>query len=215
MTQVSTIRVVTVDDHDLLRHGLRLAIESVQDIEVVGEAPSGCDALELCARLSPDVVLMDLMMPEMDGVTAIRELRRMNPNIKAIALTSFVDDALVHAALSAGAVSYLMKNISLDELTSAIRKAYAGESMLSSEATQALVHAASTPPPPQYPLTLREKEVLTMMADGRSNQEISQTLNIGLSTVKKHVSSILEKMGTVSRTEAVIMAIRHKLVELA
>jgi two-component system, NarL family, response regulator LiaR len=214
MTQLSTIRVVAVDDHDLLRSGLRLVIDTVSDIELVGEASSGREAVTLCAQVHPDVVLMDLIMSDIDGVTAIKQIRDVNPNIKIIALTSFVEDALVLAALNAGAVSYVVKNISVDELTSAIRKAYMGESTLSSEATNALIHAATVPPLPDYALTFREKQVLAMMVSGQGNLEIAQTLNIGLSTVKKHVSSILRKMDTVSRTEAVIMAIKHKLVEL-
>jgi NarL family two-component system response regulator LiaR len=213
MEQVKIIRVLAVDDHDLLRSGLRLVIDTVPDIELVGEASTGSEAIELCARLNPDVVLMDLMMPEMDGISAIQRIRQSHTNIHIIALTSFVDEALVTSALNAGAVSYLLKNVSIDELTSAIRKAYTGETILSSEATHALVYAATRPQPPEYNLTLREKQVLGMMVNGHSNLEISQTLSIGLSTVKKHVSSILRKMDTVSRTEAVIIAIRYNLVD--
>jgi two-component system, NarL family, response regulator LiaR len=212
MMSVSTIRVVTVDDHDLLRQGLRMAIETLPDVALIGEASNGREAVALCVQLCPDVVLMDLKMPEMDGVTATMQIHELAPDIKIIALTTFVDDKRVQAALRAGVVSYLMKNVSIAELASAIRRAYHGETTLSPEATQALVQAASQPAP-QYPLTAREKQVLELLAKGYSNTEIGHALNIGASTVKKHVSSILEKMGTVSRTEAVITAIRHKLVE--
>lgn len=213
MTQVSTIRVVTVDDHDLLRNGLRLVMNIVPDIELVGEACGGREAIDVCEREKPDVVLMDLIMPDMDGVTAIREIHERCPDIRIIALTSFVENALVLSALNAGAFSYLLKNVSVDELTSAIRKVHAGEASLSPEATQALIEAATLPPPPQFPLTSQEKRVLSLMVSGYSNLEISHALNIGLSTVKKHVSSILRKMDTDSRTQAVIIAIKYKLVD--
>jgi DNA-binding NarL/FixJ family response regulator len=212
MTQTPSIRLVIVDDHDMLRGGLALFIRTCADLQLVGEASSGKEALDVCARLQPDVVLMDLMMPEMDGISAIQLLRDRFPSIKTIALSSFADENLVPAALNAGAISYLLKNSSVDALASAIRDAYAGKVTLAPEAAQALVSAAHRPNVPSYPLSMREQEVLSLLVNGLTNIEIAEKLVIGVSTVKKHVSSIFAKLGVNSRSEAVALALRHHLV---
>jgi NarL family two-component system response regulator LiaR len=212
MTQTTPIRLLIVDDHEMLRGGLALFIQTCPDMLLVGEASSGEEALEACQRLQPDVVLMDLMMPEMDGVTAIRLIREQFPSIQIIALSSFSDESLVASVLSAGATSYLLKNISIQALSSAIRDASVGKATLAPEAAQALVNAAHRPTAPSYPLSKREQEVLALMVQGLSNGEIAAHLFIGISTVKKHVSSIFTKFGVSSRAEAVALAIRHHLV---
>jgi len=212
MTQTQVIRLVIVDDHDLLRSGLALYIQTCQDLLLVGEASSGKEALEVCERLQPDIVLMDLMMPETDGITAIRLLRERFPLIRTIALSSFADETLVPSALAAGAISYILKNTSVDALASAIRDAYVGKVTLAPEAAQALVNAAQRPTVPNYPLSAREREVLELLVEGMTNTEIAERLIIGTSTVKKHVSSIFAKFGVTSRAEAVALALRHHLV---
>jgi NarL family two-component system response regulator LiaR len=212
MTQTQVIRLVIVDDHDMLRSGLALYIQTCQDLLLVGEASSGKEALEVCERLQPDIVLMDLMMPETDGITAIRLLRERFPLIRTIALSSFADETLVPSALAAGAISYILKNTSVDALASAIRDAYVGKVTLAPEAAQALVNAAQRPTVPNYPLSAREREVLELLVEGMTNTEIAERLIIGTSTVKKHVSSIFAKFGVTSRAEAVALALRHHLV---
>lgn len=212
MVQARTIRVLIADDHDMLRSGLAVFIETCHDIKLVGEAANGLEAIEVCSQVQPDVILMDLLMPEMDGITATRLIRQQFPNIKVVALTSYTDEALVQAALNAGVISYLVKSISIDALGDAIRDAYAGKATLAREATQALVNAAQRPPAPIYRLSKREHEVLTLIVQGKSNREIAHCLTVGVSTVKKHVSNILTKLNTNSRTEAVAIAVRHNLV---
>jgi len=196
----------------MLRSGLALFIQTCPDLSLVGEASTGQQAIEECQRLQPDVVLMDLIMPEMDGVTAIQHIRKHFPAIQVIALSSFVDEGLVSSALSAGAISYLLKNTSIDGLANAIRDASNGKATLAPEAAQALVNAAHRPPIPNYPLSNREQEVLTLMVQGLSNNEIAENLIIGVSTVKKHVSSVFAKLGVTSRAEAVALAVRYHLV---
>jgi two-component system, NarL family, response regulator LiaR len=212
MTETRSIRLVIVDDHDMLRGGLALFIQTCPDLQLVGEASSGKEALEVCQRLQPDIVLMDLKMPEMDGITAIRMLRDTFPSIRTIALSSFADENLVPSALSAGAIGYLLKNTSVDALATAIRDAYIGKVTLAPEAAQALVNAAQRPTVPNYPLSAREQEVLGLLVNGLTNTEIAEQLVIGTSTVKKHVSSVFAKLGVTSRSEAVALAMRHHLV---
>ncbi len=210
-SQSSAIRVLIVDDHDMLRSGLALFIQTLPDLLLVGEAGSGLEAIAQCARLQPDIVLMDLRMPEMDGVVATRQIREQFPSIKIIALSSFADEHLVTSALNAGVISYLIKNASIEALANAIRDAYVGKATLAPEATLALANAAQRPTMPSYTLSKRETEVLRLMFDGKSNYEISECLTISLSTVKKHVSSILAKLEVDSRTEAVSLAVRYHL----
>jgi|SRR5215207_3500845 len=212
MTQTQVIRVLIADDHDMLRSGLALFIQTHQDLLLVGEATTGNEAVDACQRLHPDVILMDLMMPQMDGVTAIRMIREQFRTIQIIALSSFADEDLVTAALNAGAISYLLKNASIDGLANAIRDAYYGKATLAPEAAQALVNAAHRPVLPNVPLSRREQEVLVLMVKGLSNAEIAERMFIGISTVKKHVSNIFTKFSVTNRAEAVALAVRHHLV---
>ena len=208
------IKVAIVDDHAVVRSGLTAFLSVYDDLELVGEAAGGAQAVEFCRRVCPDVVLMDLVMPGMDGAAATKVIRDECPQTQVLALTSFKEDDLVQAALQAGAIGYLLKNISGHELASAIREAYAGRPTLAPEATQALIHVATAAKeePIGADLTKRELEMLRMVVDGMSNPEIAQKLYLSRSTVKFHVSNILMKLGATSRTEAVSIALRSGLV---
>ncbi len=208
----SRIRVMVVDDHTMVRRGLATFLKVFDDLELVGEAPSGQEAIQLSEKLHPDVVLMDMVMPDMDGAAATRMIRKQSSSIQVIALTSFKEEILVQSALQAGAIGYLLKDVSADELVQAIRAAHAGRSTLSPEAAQALVHAASQPPAPGLDLTEREREVLALMVEGLNNTQIAARLTVSPSTVKSHVSNILSKLGVASRTEAVSLALRNRII---
>ena len=206
------IRVLLVDDHTMVRRGLATFLKVFDDLELAGEAENGQIAIQLCAKLQPDVVLMDMVMPDMDGATATRAIRQQFPNVQVIALTSFKEEELVKSALEAGAIGYLLKDVSADELVRAIRSAQAGRATLSPEAAQALVHAASQLPAPGSDLTSREREVLALMIEGWNNTQIAGKLTVSSSTIKSHVSSILAKLGVASRTEAVTLALRNRII---
>jgi NarL family two-component system response regulator LiaR len=206
------IRVMLVDDHTMVRRGLATFLKAFDDLELAGEAENGRTAIQLCAKQQPDVILMDMVMPDMDGATATRSIRQQFPRVQVIALTSFKEVELVKSALEAGAIGYLLKDISADELVKAIRAAHAGRATLSPEAAQTLVHAASQPAPPGSDLTEREREVLALMVEGLNNTQIAGRLTVSPSTVKSHVSNILSKLGVASRTEAVSLALRNGLV---
>jgi len=212
MVQSKSIRVLLVDDHALVRRGLSTFLVAFDDLELAGEAASGEEAVQLCAQLQPDVVLMDLMMPGMNGVTATRLIAERRPHPQIIALTSFHEADLVQGALQAGAISYLLKNITAEELAAAIRAAHAGRATLAPEATQALVQGLASPLLPGCELTSRERDVLALMAHGLNNTEIADRLTISRSTVKFHVSSILSKLSVATRTEAVALAMQHHLL---
>jgi NarL family two-component system response regulator LiaR len=201
-----------VDDHAVVRSGLSAFLMAFEGLELVGEAGSGEEALRLCEQDQPDVVLMDLVMPGMDGVQTTRAIRERFPQVQVIALTSFPEEDLVQGALRAGALSYLLKNVSAQELASAIQAAHAGRPTLAPEATQALIHAANHPPEPGDDLTAREREVLALMVDGLHNSDIAERLVVSRSTVKSHVSNILSKLGVSSRAEAISLALRRHLV---
>lgn len=204
------IRVLIADDHAVVRSGLGTFLLAYDDLELVGEASTGVEAVCLCEQLQPDVVLMDLSMPEMDGVAATRLIRKQCPHAQVIALTSFREEEMVRQVLEAGAIGYQLKNISVDDLAAAIRAAHAGRPTLAPEATAALIHTALHTTPDGHDLTPREREVLALMSEGLNNRQIAQQLVVSKSTVKFHVSSILAKLGATSRTEAVASALKAK-----
>lgn len=213
MKENQRIRVMLVDDHAVVRSGLSTFLMTCEDMELVGEASDGKRALEMCPRVKPDVVLMDLVMSGMDGATATRLIRETCPDIQVIALTSFKEQELVQGALQAGAIGYLLKDISAAELANAIRAAYAGKPTLAPEAAQVLIQATRLPAEKiGFDLTEREREVLGLMVQGLNNNDIAGRLVVSRSTVKFHVSSILSKLRCASRTEAVALALQHKLV---
>ncbi len=213
MTEDSTIRVMIVDDHAVVRSGLAGFLEAYDDLEFCGEASSGDIAVLMCEQYNPDVVMMDLVMPGMDGAEATMAIREKCPSIQVIALTSFKDEHLVQRALQAGAIGYLLKNISADDLAQAIRAAMEGRPTLAPEAAQVLIEATTKPPQMGHDLTPREMEVLALMIEGLSNPQIAERLVISHSTVKFHVSSILSKLGVSSRTEAVSVALQNNLLD--
>ncbi len=215
MTESTPIRVMLVDDHDMVRRGLAVFLKVKADLELVGEARDGEEAVRMCGQVRPDVILMDLKMPKMDGAEATQIIRERWPQVQVIALTSFQEKELVQDVLQAGAISYLLKNVSDDALAEAIRAAHAGRPTLAPEATQALIQAtlsASQGPAPGHDLTPREREVLALMAEGLNNPEIAERLTVSRSTAAAHVSSILSKLGAVNRAEAISLAFRYKLV---
>lgn len=205
------IRVMLVDDHAMVRRGLATFLMVFDDFKLVGEAESGVDAIRLCGEVLPDVILMDMVMPEMDGASATRAIRQQFPQVQVLALTSFKEGELIKNALEAGAIGYLLKDVSADELARAIRAAHAGRATLSPEAAQALVETANQPPAPGIDLTEREREVLSLMIEGLNNTQIAGKLTVSPSTVKSHVSNILSKLGVASRTEAVTLALRSRI----
>lgn len=206
-----TIRVLLVDDHTVVRQGLRMFLSLDSELTIVGEAVNGADALQKAHDLQPNVILMDLMMPVMDGITAIGILRRDLPDIEIIALTSVLEDASVFNAMRAGATGYLLKDTEADELRRAIKAAAAGQVQLSPQAAARLLREVPAPDSPEQ-LTERETDVLRLLAQGLANKEIAAALGIGEKTVKTHVSNILGKLGVVSRTQAALYAARIGLV---
>lgn len=206
------IRVMLVDDHPMVLQGLTTFLKAFDDLQLVGEAESGEEAIQLSAEILPDVILMDMSLPVMDGVAATRAIRQQFPQIQIIALTSFKEGKLIKKALEAGAISYLLKDASADDLVRAIRSAHAGLSTLSPEIAQTLVRNANELPAPGFDLTEREREVLTIMSEGLNNIQIAGRLTVSPSTIKSHVSHILSKLGVTSRTEAVALALRNHII---
>jgi len=206
------IRVMLVDDHTMVRRGLATFLKVFDDLQLAGEAENGAESVQLCAKVLPDVILMDMVMPGMDGVSATRAIRQQFPMVQVIALTSFKEGELIKNALEAGAVGYLLKDVTADELAKAIRSVHSGRAALSPEASQILVQMVNQPPAPGLDLTEREREVLSLMIEGSSNSQIAQKLKVSSSTIKSHVSNILSKLGASSRTEAVALALRNHIV---
>ncbi|MEI7772653.1 MAG: response regulator transcription factor [Chloroflexales bacterium] len=214
---MEAITVMLIDDHRVVRQGLRDFLELQDDIEVVGEASSGADGVQLARDLLPDVVLMDLVMPGIDGVETTRQLKTVSPSSKVIVLTSFSDDNKVFPAIKAGAISYLLKDISPEELAHAIRAAQRNEAVLHPEVAAKLMQEFSAPrsdSPPVDQLTPREMDVLRLVAKGMSNKEIADTLIISEKTTKTHLSNILSKLHLADRTQVAIYALRKRLVPM-
>jgi two-component system, NarL family, response regulator LiaR len=207
------IKVMLVDDHAVVRSGLGAVLQSYDDVTLVGEAGNGQEALQVCERAKPDVILMDILMPIMDGVAATEAIHTKWPDIRIIALTSYKEKDMVEGALKAGAMSYLLKNVSAEELLGAIRGAMTGQPKLSPEAAQVLIQEIKKPSTPAYDLTDREKEILVLMVEGLPNTGIADRLVVSRSTVKFHVSNVLSKLGVATRTEAVALALKHNLVK--
>ncbi len=214
MTTNTAIRVMLVDDHDMVRRGLATFLMAKPDLELVGEAADGTEALEVCAEVQPDVILMDLVMPGMDGAATTKAIRQQWPQVQVIALTSFQEKRLIKEALEAGAIGYLLKNVTVEELSAAIRSAHAGQSALAPEAIQALLQddVDTTETVPDYALTNREMEVLVLLVEGLTNRQIAERLFVSRATSKAHVSHILEKLEVSNRAEAISLALRGKLV---
>ncbi len=212
MIQGDPIKVLLVDDHAVVRSGLGAFLMAFDDLELIAEASSGEQAVAYCQRFHPDVVLMDLKMPGIGGAEATRRIREHWPDTQVVALTSFKEEELVESVMQAGAIGYLLKNVSADELAAAIRAANSGEPTLAAEAAQVLIQSTRHPRKLGYDLTDREREVLALMIEGMSNPDIAETLIVSRSTVKFHVSNILSKLNADSRTEAVALALQHDLV---
>ena len=214
---METINVMLIDDHRVVRQGLRDFLELQGDIEVIGEASSGEEGVQLARELLPDVVLMDLVMPGIDGVETTRRVKAASPSSKVIVLTSFADDDKVFPAIKAGAISYLLKDISPEDLAHAIRAAQRNEAVLHPEVAAKLMQEFSAPRPNEAPvdqLTPREMDVLRLVAKGKSNKEIADNLVISEKTVKTHISNILSKLHLADRTQVAIYALRQRLVPM-
>jgi NarL family two-component system response regulator LiaR len=204
------IRVLLVDDHGVVRQGVRRFLELQPDIDVVGEADNGRGLVELVQESRADVVLMDIVMPEVDGIDAIRGLHRDSPGTRVLVLSSFADDAQVFAAVQAGAAGYLLKDVRPDDLAAAIRQVHAGRTVLHPDAAARLVERTQEP---GAAFTGRERDVLKLLTEGLANKEIARRLLISDKTVKTHVSSILQKLGVQDRTQAAVIAVRQRLVD--
>ena len=210
--QLNPIRVMIVDDHLLVRDGLRLLVSSFDDLEVVAVADDGEQAVALCRQVQPDVILMDIVMPTMDGPTATALIRESFPQVQILALTSFIEEDLVRRSIGAGAIGYLLKNVSADELAGAIRAAYDGRSSIDTAAMRILVQSTRQSPPLGHDLTKRERQVLALLTDGLTNKEIAERLALSPATVRVYVSNILSKLGVSNRTAAATLALQHNLV---
>lgn len=212
MNPQNPIRVLIADDHLMVRDGLKVFLSIYKDIDVIGEAEDGQQAVDLCPELKPDVILMDILMPNMDGPTATEVIRRECPTIQVIALTSFAEKEMIQRALQAGAIGYLLKDVHADKLAQAIREAHQGRATIDSAVAKVLVESADQPSKPVYDLTDREREILGLLVEGKTNVEIAEELTLSPGTVRFHVSNILSKLGASNRTEAVSKALQNGLV---
>lgn len=213
MEQNKPIRVLIVDDHLMVRDGLKVFLSVHEDIVVVGEAEDGQQAMDLCHESKPDVILMDILMPNMDGPTATEYIRAECPSIQVIALTSFTEKEMVQRSIQAGAIGYLLKDVRADKLAQAIREAHGGRAIIDSAAAQVLVESSSQPQEIGHDLTKREREVLVLLVEGKTNRELAEALCLSQGTVRFHVSNILSKLGAGNRTEAVSIALQMGLME--
>lgn len=213
MITTNLIHILLVDDHLMVRRGLAAMLSVYDDLELVGETGDAAEAVSLCVQLQPDVVLMDLLLPGMDGATATETIRRRFPAIQVLALTSFRDDELLRRVIQAGAIGYLLKNVGAEELATAIRAARAGQPTLAPEALPALLQVVAHAAGPGADLTVREREVLALMVKGLSNAAIAEQLALSLSTTRTHVSNILAKLGVATRAAAVAQAVQQHLVD--
>lgn len=214
MSEKNKIKVMVVDDHPLVRHGIKTVFEAYDNIFLVAEAENGKEAVEMYEKYRPDIVLMDMVMPVLDGVEATSQLVKRWPDVKIIALTSFNDKDLIKKSLKAGAVSYILKNVTGARLVKTIKDAYKGKSTLSSYATKVLLSELREVAKEAIKLTKREKEILALIVEGLSNKQIAKRLFLSNSTIQFHVSNILSKLGVSKRTEAVYLALKQKLVKL-
>jgi NarL family two-component system response regulator LiaR len=212
MSESKPIKVMIVDDHPVVRNGLKAMLLALDDMDLAGEAGSGRETLARCRESLPDVILMDMVMPGMDGVETTRAVLDQYPEVKIIILTSFPEEDLVQKAMAAGASGYLFKDTAIDTLPGAIRAVYAGQSTLAPEATQALIQAKMAPPKLGHDLSTREREVLALVVDGLSNDEIADRLVISPNTVKNHVRACMSKLGATNRAQAAALAVKHRLV---
>jgi NarL family two-component system response regulator LiaR len=212
MTEQTPIKVMVVDDHPVVRDGLKNIFLVFDDLDLAGEAENGNEALALCQQAAPDVILMDILMPGMDGIQATQSILEQHPQVKIIILTSYPEDNLVQKSLEAGAIGYVLKNASIDDLANAIRSAYSGQPTLAPEATSALIRAKTGSAKPGRDLSPREREVLALIAQGLNNEEIAERLVISPSTAKNHVSACIQKLGAANRAEAAALAVRNGLI---
>jgi NarL family two-component system response regulator LiaR len=212
MPERERIRILVVDDHAVVRSGIEYSLLALEDIELVGAVGSGEEALRFCSETLPDVILMDLMMPGLSGAATTRAILQRHPQIRVIALTSYQEGRLVQDALAAGAISYLLKDVGMDELAEAIRAACVGQATLAPKAAQALAESATEPSDLGSDLTDREREVLALIVEGRSNVDIADMPGISLSTARFHVSTILSKLNATNRAEAAALAVKHHLL---
>jgi NarL family two-component system response regulator LiaR len=213
MSKTQKIKVLSVDDHEIFRGGIEFMLLAFDDIELVGQAQSGEEALQMCAEHEPDVILMDMMMPGMDGAAATQAVKRHFPQVQVIALTSFQEGDMVKRIMQAGAIGYLLKGVSIDELVAAIRSASKGQPTLAVEATQALIQATAPPPEIDFDLTQRQLDVLEHIVEGRSNIDIAERMVLSPSTVRHHVSEILSKLEASNRAEAAVIAMKHGIIK--